>query len=376
MKKFLSLLMVGVLATALVACKKPATNSTSDASKFELALITDVGTIDDKSFNQGSWEGVVQYATANKKTHKYYQPAAKNEQAYLDSIKLAVEAGAKVIVTPGFLFESAIGKAQTLYPEVKFILIDSTPKVDSGKKNDKGEVIMEEKIASNTVAILYAEEQSGFLAGYAAVKDGKTKLGYMGGMAVPAVIKFGYGYLQGAEVAAKENNVDVTVDYTYLNSFGASPDIQSKASAWYQNGVEVIFAAAGGAGNSVMAAADSANKFVIGVDVDQSNESKTVITSAMKELKKSVNDEISKIYNNKFEGGKALVLTAKENYVGLPLATSKFTKFNKEVYDAIYAKVQKEEIKVSNAFTNNTQADITALGLTKVKVNVSVTATK
>lgn len=362
MKKILSLLIVGVLAISLAACKKDEKASTT-AKVNEIALITDVGTIDDKSFNQGSWEGVVEYATKNNKGHKYYQPAAKDTKSYLESIKLAVDGGAKIIVTPGYLFEESVYEAQDLYKDVKFILIDATPK--------KNKI---EKIGENVVSLLYAEHESGFLAGYAAVKDGNTKLGYMGGMALPAVIKFGYGYIQGAEYAAKEDGKDVALEYTYLNSFNPSADVQAKASAWYQKGAEVIFAAAGGAGNSVMQAATTSNKKVIGVDVDQSSESATVITSAMKELKKSVNDEIAKIYDNKFKGGQALVLTAKDNYVGLPLSTSKFTKFNKEQYDAIYAKVKSGEVKVSSAFSQDAKADIDALGLTKVKVNVTLPA--
>lgn len=360
MKKLLSLLVVGILAVSLVACKKEKATNNNDG-KAELALITDVGTIDDKSFNQGSWEGVVEYAKAHNKTHKYYKPATKDTNAYMESIKLAVDGGAKVIVTPGFLFSEAVYDSQEKYKDVKFILIDAVP-----AKEGKGV-----KIAPNTVSLTYTEHESGFLAGYAAVKDGLTKLGFMGGQAMPAVIKFGYGFVQGAEYAAKEDNKDVSVDFTYLGGFGPSPDYQAKAAAWYQNGVEAIFVAAGGAGNSVMQAAKAGNNKVIGVDVDQSSESETVITSAMKQLKKSVNDELGKIYDNKFEGGKELILSAKDGYVGLPLETSKFTKFNKEAYEAIYKKLQSGDVKVSEAFSKDTQKDIENLNLTKVKVNVS-----
>lgn len=358
MKKILSLLVVGVLAVSLVACKQD--KKASNDSKAEIALITDVGTIDDKSFNQGSWEGVVEYAKANNKTHKYYKPAEKSTKAYMESIKLAIDGGAKIVVTPGFLFSEAIYDSQDKYKDVKFILIDAVPMKDN-----------QVKISENTVSLTYAEHESGFLAGYAAVKDGNTKLGFMGGLAIPAVIKFGYGYLQGVDYAAKEDNKDVVVDYTYLGDFGPSPDFQAKAAAWYQNGVQVIFAAAGGAGNSVMQAAKAGNNKVIGVDVDQSSESDTVITSAMKLLKKSVNDELAKIYDNKFVGGKEALLTAEQGYVGLPLETSKFTKFNKEMYDAIYKKIQSGEVKVNADFTKDVKADIQNLKLEKTKVNES-----
>lgn len=155
-------------------------------------MITDVGTIDDRSFNQGTWEGIKQYAEEKGITHKYYQPTEQTDDAYLSSIDLAVKNGAKIVVTPGFLFEGPIGIAQDRYPDVTFVLIDGNPTVDGAIK-----------INSNAVGITYAEEQAGFLVGYAAVKDGFTKLGFMGGMAVPAVKRYGFGFIQGAELAAR-----------------------------------------------------------------------------------------------------------------------------------------------------------------------------
>jgi len=177
MKKVLFLVAALFLAFTLSACNQ--------AETFEIAMITDVGTIDDESFNQGTWEGIVQFAEEFGYTHKYYQPAEQSDAAYLDAISLAVEGGAKVVVTPGFLFEPSIYEAQTLYPDVKFILIDGEPHTaDYSTYETK----------SNTMPILFNEHESGFLAGYGAVMDGYTELGFMGGMAVPAVVKFGIGY--------------------------------------------------------------------------------------------------------------------------------------------------------------------------------------
>ncbi len=314
----------------------------SEGDTFELALITDVGTIDDKSFNQGSWEGVVQYAEEHNITHKYYKPTEKSDAAYMTSIDLAVEGGAKVIVTPGFLFEVAVFTKQAEYPDVRFILIDGAP---------HNEDYSEYRTDDNVVGILYREDQSGFLAGYAAVHDGYRKLGFMGGMAVPAVIRFGYGFLQGADLAAEELGLaegEVTVNYTYLGDFLPSPDHQTKAAAWYNDGIEVIFASAGGAGNSVMKAAEAANGKVIGVDVDQSVESPTVITSAVKNLQKSVYEALAKHYDGTWEGGQVVTLGAAEDMVLLPGDTSKFETFTKEQYDAIYAKLVSDEIKLVN----------------------------
>lgn len=358
-KQILSILLAGAMVmSSLSACavKKPnevkneaATQaqgegeektSSDDANGYELALITDVGTIDDKSFNQGSWEGLEKYAKEHNITHKYYKPSEKSDEACLNAIDLAVKGGAKLIVTPGFLFENPIYQAQTKYPDIKFVIIDAAPTND-------GKI----KIEKNVHSIFYAEEQAGYMAGYAAVKDGYTKLGFMGGIAVPAVVRFGYGFIQGTDAAAKDLGLakgDVTLKYTYVGNFDASPENMSKAASWYNGGVECIFACGGGVGNSVMKAAEASGKVMIGVDVDQSPESDTVITSAMKNLSDSVYNTIDSFYNDKFEGGVSVTLTAKDNGVQLPMDTSKFKKFTKDEYNALYKKISDGEIVVQN----------------------------
>ncbi len=319
MKKFSKLLLSAVVLFSLVAC------GASDKPKLKedhtMYLITDVGTIDDKSFNQGSYEGMEKYAHEIGVTPNYIAPEEQSDEAYLDAIAKAVEAGAEVIVTPGFYFSNAIAVAQKEYPEVKFVFVDGIPS---------------DGVADNTVSILYAEEQSGFLAGYAAVKSGMTELGFMGGGAVPAVVRFGYGYLAGADYAAEELGVKVNAKYTYLHLFTPDPKFVTQAESWYKDGVEVIFASAGGAGNSVMKAAEDTDKFVIGVDSDQAHESETVITSAMKNLTGSVYDAVKAAKEGNFPGGEVLVLGAKENGVSLPEDLSKLEGFTKADYDAIY----------------------------------------
>lgn len=312
------------------------TNQDNNKAGYELALVTDIGTIDDKSFNQGSWEGLKQYAEENNITYKYYQPTEKTTDAYLDQIELAVEGGAKVVVCPGYLFEEAVYFAQDEFPDIKFIILDGQPH-DANYEDFK--------INDNVYSIFYAEQEAGFLAGYAAVKEGFTKLGFMGGMAVPAVIRFGYGFVQGADFAAKELGIDsVDLKYHYTGGFNASPEVQAMAASWYQAGTEVIFACGGAVGNSVMAAAEASGAKVIGVDVDQSNESDTVITSAMKMLSGSVYDAITDYYGGNFPGGQVVTRTAKEDGVGLPMNTSRFETFTQEDYDAIYQKLLSGEV--------------------------------
>lgn len=336
-------------------------NNASEPSEggYELALVTDLGTIDDKSFNQGAWEGLKQYAEENKISYKYYQPTEKTTQSYSETIELAIEGGAKVVVCPGYLFEEAVYLEQDKFPEIKFILLDGEP--HNADNSDR-------KTNDNVMPILFQEDEPGFLAGYAIVKEGYTKLGFMGGMAVPAVKRYGYGFLQGAEFAANELGLDsVDVIYHYTGDFSASPEAQTLATSWYNSGTEVIFGCGGGVGNSVMAAAEAAEgKVVIGVDVDQSYESESVITSALKRLSVSVYDGIKSVYDNSFKGGETTIFSAANDGIGLPMETSKFTTFTEDDYNAIYARLVEGEI----AIDNDTTKEPSELPLTKVKVQV------
>ena len=318
-------------------------SETSDG--YELALVTDLGTIDDKSFNQGAWEGMKKYAEENGISYKYYQPQEGTTDSYLETIGLAIEGGAKLVVCPGFLFEEPVYLAQDQYKDVHFILLDGEP--HSGDYS-------EYRTEANVMPILFQEDEPGFLAGYAAVKDGYTKLGFLGGMAVPAVIRYGYGFAEGADYAAKEMGVDgIEIMYNHTGAFAATPEAQSMAASWYQNGTEVIFGCGGAVGNSVMAAAEEKSAKVIGVDVDQSYESDTVITSAMKQLSVSVYDGVRDFYAGSFPGGKTSIFSAKNDGIGLPMETSKFTKFTQADYDAVYAQLKDGKITLVQPSEDN-----------------------
>lgn len=325
MKKIFLVLSIFVLGLVLVAC---------GGKTYEIAMITDTGDIDDGSFNQGTWEGIKRYAEENDVTHQYYKPAGETTDAYLAAIDLAISGGAKIVITPGFYFEEPIFEAQTKYPEVKFVILDGSP--HSGDFNPV--------VAENTLAIYFKEEQSGFLAGYATVKEGFTKLGYMGGIAVPAVQRFGIGWVAGAYLAASELELEDFAfnaqDYTYLGGFGPTDTIKNTAAAWYGRGVEVIHAAAGGAGSSVMAAAgESTNKWVVGVDSDQAGDSARVLTSAVKGVGEAAYDALELFYDEDFPGGETWNLGAKEAGVGLPMTTSRFENFSQADYTTIFDKI-------------------------------------
>lgn len=366
MKKFLAIVLALVLVLSLVACGGTDAPAEENAEEtYEIAMITDVGQIDDGSFNQGTWEGIKAYADENNITHKYYKPTEKSGDAYLASIQLAVEGGAKIVVTPGFLFEAPVYKAQELYKDVKFVLIDGNPNDGDWSKPEGPDYRTDE----NAVGIVFAEEQSGYLAGYAAVVDGYTNLGFMGGMAVPAVVRFGYGFAQGAEAAAKELGLDkdsIDLKYHYTGDFIATPEVQTKASSWYADGTEVIFACGGKVGDSVMKAAEASEGKVIGVDVDQSKDSETVVTSAMKGLAPAVQSVLADYYEGNFPGGQSLNLGAADDGVKLPMDTSKFNEFTKDDYDAIYDQLVKGNIVLQKEEVES--AEDLELNCVKVKV--------
>lgn len=388
MRKFIasSLILVLVLMS-LVGCGNKGDetgnqNGEQEPGKgHEIALITDKGNIDDKSFNQGSWEGVVAFAEKENISHTYIKPEDDTDDGYLAAIDLAVTGGAKVIVTPGFLFEVPVYQAQTKYPDVKFILLDGAPHAADSFDPD---------IKENVASVLYAEEESGYLAGYAAVMDGMTNLGFMGGMAVPAVQAFGYGYLQGAEDAAEELGLEdgaIKATYHYTGNFDENDTNKATAKTMYQEGTEVIFACGGSVGKSVMSAASESDAKVIGVDVDQRYDSETVITSATKGLAASVETVLESIYKTESwdtYAGKITYFNAANDGVSLPTivigddeadAFDRFESFTMEQYEDIFAKLVDgsvkpiREIEIGDATGYATAEELTnGLNLKKVVV--------
>jgi basic membrane protein A len=368
MKKFTTVAMLAVAGLSLVL-------SSCGTPTYEIALITDVGDIDDKSFNQGSWEGVVEFAQENNKTYQYYRPTAIGTDPYLAAIELAVENGAKVIVTPGFLFETPIFFAQDEFEDTRFILLDGVP----NDGNWGGANGPEFRTEDNVMSILYAEEQAGFLAGYAAVREGYRSLGFMVGMAVPAVVLFGIGFAQGANVAATELNLGadaVSLRYHYTGDFAATTKNRTTADTMFQQGVEVIFAAGGAVGQSVMAAAAAANKKVIGVDINQGGDSPTVITSALKGLGASVQQALAEFFAGEFRGGETVVFNASNDGVGLPTDSEsfRFTTFTIAQYDAIFAKLANGTVTVNNSLTLGSGDGLTAFSTDLAKVVITFVA--
>ena len=355
MKKILSLTMAAAMALSLAACGNTAeapaeesatTNSaTSEAAEggetsaaiAGIAQVCDVGTIDDESFNQGCWEAVEAYGEANGIDVNYYLPQDDpSDEDRQSMIRKAVSDGYDTVVCVGYLYGSSIDWAAAEYPDVNFIGVDITA----------GDINAEGNIPSNVYCITFKEEQAGYLSGYAAVKDGFTNLGFLGGQAVPAVIRYGYGFVQGADAAAAELGTNISINYWYGNQFFGDANITAKMESWYQGGTEVVFACGGGIYTSAVEAAVKYDGKVIGVDVDQryvgdkgvadgAYSYNPFLTSAMKGLGVAVTDALDHIIAGTWDtiaGTNGNYGLEEGDYVGLPTeeASWGFTTFTQD----------------------------------------------
>lgn len=377
MKKVLCVLLVAVLAlTCFAGC-----GNNDDGNKttaYKVAMITDYGDITDQSFNQTTHEACKAYCETNKIDYKYFKPNSNNTEGRVEMVNLAVNEGYNVIVMPGYAFAGTIDEVAEKYPEVKFIALDVAKgdllEAHYGKDynyNPDDPKWADYELPKNVTTFVYQEELAGFMAGYAAVKDGYKKLGFLGGMAVPAVIRFGFGFVQGVNEAAVEMNIadQVSVNYVYGGQFFGDPDITARMKTWYEGGTEIVFACGGGIYTSACDAAGENGK-VIGVDTDQHGIITTTykkddlcITSAMKGLAATVETALTDVVGGKSENwdskyaGKITTLglvsgtDVEKNYVQLPIATDswKFKTFTVEEYKALVKKLFDKEITVSNA---------------------------
>ncbi len=355
MKKSLSIILCLAMMLGTIAVLA----SCTETSSYKIAIVTDVGLLMDKGFNQGTYEGAKAYAEAHKIAYKYYQPANGSDATdndRIDAMKQAINNGAEIIVAPGFLQATAMETVAKENPNVKFVFVDGWALG-----------------LANVTAIVYKEQESGYLAGYAAVMEGYTKLGFTGGGGGgnPAVNRFGYGFIQGADAAAAEKGVDVTMKYSfkYGDTFSASTELQTQIAGWYAAGTEVVFACGGSMFQSVKSAAgEYADAKIIGVDVDQSGESDKVITSAVKGLSVSVERVLGQYFDGKWDAelaDKAQNLGAAEDSTGLPTETWRMTNFTVDQYKALFAKVKSGEITPKA----DVPEDVTT-GWTKVTVDL------
>ncbi|MFS0863906.1 BMP family lipoprotein [Fredinandcohnia sp. 179-A 10B2 NHS] len=351
------LLAAGTLLGACGGADEEGNGGGADAPKSDLkvGMVTDAGTIDDKSFNQGTWEGILAAKEELGIQEKYLKPAGTTEAEYLKEMGNLYDAGYKFIVTPGFKFETAVFQAQTKYKDAKFVILDGNP--HSGDFNPV--------VEDNTVAVFFAEHESGFLAGVAAaleLKEGEA--GFIGGMEIPAVQKFNWGFQQGLAYANENlgTNMSIKADNVlYQGSFDDSAAGQQIAAQMYDRGVNVIFTAAGGVGvgaiNEAKTRAGAGDEvWIVGVDVDQyadgiydeANNKSIILTSAMKKLAHVTQTIIEQELNGEFPGGETLTFDTTNDGVGIPDENPNLSEDTVKQVKDIYEKIKSGDIKVSS----------------------------
>ena len=393
MKKFFALLLSLAMVLALVACgQKDPTPDTPDTPddpqtkvEYKVAMITDYGDITDQSFNQTTYEACKAFAEDNSIEFSYFKPAGDNTADRVAMIEKAVDEGFNVIVMPGYAFGGAIVEAAPEFPDVKFIALDvaagdllETAVAKAGETYDytpENWDLNKYVDMSNVYCAVYQEELCGYMAGYAAVKLGYKNLGFLGGMSVPAVVRYGYGFVQGVDAAAADLGLtDVKVNYIYGGQFFGDADITAVMDTWYQGGTEVVFACGGGIYTSAVDAAKKVGAKVIGVDVDQAGViakyagvDGMTVTSAMKGLYPATYDTLTDvIVNGNWEKyvGKIATLglvsgtDPEANYVQIPMGdgTQWSDSFTQDDYKAMVKDMFDGKITVSN----NTSSDVSA----------------
>ena len=383
MKKLVSAVLAGFMAASLVGCSgsgndNGSTASSSGSSDMKIAMITDSGDITDQSFNQTTYEASKEWAKDNGADFKYYKPAKATDEARIQSVETAIDDGYNTIVMPGYLFAKTVVETSTKYPDVKFIALDlSEGDILSAALGDKYDYnpsnwdVSKYYNTKNTYCAIYKEEIPGYMAGYAAVKLGYTKLGFLGGMAVPAVMRYGYGYVQGAGAAAKELGETVDMNYAYAGAFTPDPKFKATMDTWYSNGTQVVFACGGSIYSNVAEAAKAANGKFIGVDSDQKKQidgeygDGMTVTSAMKGLAPTVKDTLTAIKDGKWSdyAGKIDDLgivdgdDPSKNYVQLGTTEWADGKFTEDDYKKLVKDIADGTIKVSNDVSADQPSD-------------------
>lgn len=391
-RKIMAVLLAAAMTGSLAGCGSTQDKNAADASeqKMKVAMVTDSGDITDQSFNQMTYEACKAWGKENDIEFNYYKPQSDSDEARTASVDQAVADGANVIVLSGYVFAPTVIDESDLYPEVKFLALD----VSAGDICEKGigegydynpdhYNVTDYYNEDNVYCCTYQEELSGFMAGYAAVMLGYRHLGFLGGMSVPAVNRYGYGYVQGADAAAKELGItdEVQVEYVCGGQFYGDADITAYMDTWYgSKGVEVVFACGGGIYTSAAEAAVKTGGKVIGVDLDQSvtiNEYKDglTVTSAMKGLQVTIDNVLDAILNDEWDEyvGKIENLGMEspdpaENYVQLPEETTQWDDtFTKEDYQKLVERMYNGEYEVSSDSTTFPETEITATDYGSIK---------
>lgn len=355
MKRLFALFVTFMITIGLYGCGSPEEVQPEEQIDYEIAMITDSGLIMNGGYSEVAWNTISEFGASEGISHKYYKAVEPSDDSYRQAIDSAVQGGAKIVIADGYLFSQAIYEKQNQYPDVKFVIIDAVPAdAESG----------ETKVGKNTVEVTFSSEQAGYLAGYGAVMDGMTQLGFMGDDKKPLIMDYGYGFLQGAEKAAEEQGVSVKVNYHYCTDDDDRDSIIEKSNQWYGAGTEAIFACGNTVEQPVIESAEILNKKVIAYETDKSQMSDTVVTSSVKDIENALKTVLEQYKDDKFPGGSTVKYDIANDGIWLEIENGKLENLDKSDYNDIIKNIKDGNIKVKRYDSGN----ISSLALSNVQV--------
>lgn len=324
----------------------------------KIALITDVIELEEDFHTAAVWQGIANCGDANGIEYARYRPEQATVDAICTQFDAAVADGAKVIVCKGTLFAGALAKMQEKYPEVKFIAIDIS---EASIGN----------LAENTHCVLFRQEQAGYLAGYAAVKDGFTKLGFMGEFETENYSNYGYGFVQGANDAALENDTHIELTFGYASDYNSPEEALAALDEWYASGLEIAMVSAND--TFMKSAAELAVKnfcYIAGTNIDQSYlgsnfDYNPFMTSGMKGITEAVDATLEMVLAGNWKshlGGQTLRFGLQSgNYLYLPESEGLwlFENFTLEEYNILKNSLSSGNITINNAMPKTDEEIVT-----------------
>ena len=340
LKKAGALIAGGVVAFAFAAvlggCANEEEALPEENVKYEIALVTDDSLVMDGGHSETAWNAITEFGGTHGISHKYYKAAEQTDAAFEEAIRDAINKGAKIVIVDNNSIANAVYEMQEVYPEIKFVMLDAYP-----YDPDNGDIL----ITQNTVAADFDSAQAGYLAGYAAVIDGSTELGFIGQSGAEDIKAFGYGYVMGAERAAGEVGAEVTMDYKYCENASDRDAVYKQAAGMYDNGAQVIFAAGSRIQQTVIEAAEAKDGKVIGSETDQSVKSDKVITSAIYNIRGALKEILGDYTEDSFRGGEVIEYNAHNEGINLELKNNKLSNLTVDQYKEIYDNLASGEIK-------------------------------
>lgn len=356
MKRLFVLFVALAMVLGLAGCGSPEEVQPEEQVDYEIAMITENGLLMNGGYSEVAWNTISEFGASEGISHKYYKAVEASDDSYRQTIDAAVKGGAKIIIADGYSFSQTIYEKQEQYPDVKFVIIDAAPSdAESG----------ETEIGKNTSEVSFASEQAGYLAGYGAVMDGMSSLGFMGDAKKPVIMDYGYGFLQGADKAAREMGTSVKVNYHYCTDDEDRDAVVERANEWYESGTEAIFACGSTVEQPVIESAELLSKKVIAYETDKSQMSDTVVTSAVKDIETALKTVLEQYKDDEFPGGDTVKYDASNGGIWLELEKGKLENLDKSDYNDVLKELENGDIAVKKYDAGG----IGSLGLSNVQVS-------